>query len=340
MCTFDYVKKNIKNGVYLWGAGANGIWVLDFCHDNGINVVGFIDSDTKKHGKIFGGVECISYHEYKERNDNKLVLVVTKHFVNDVLEEHSDDEHFYAFDAWLAQKYDADYRKLVFEDEKSYRTLDAVLACMKNISVKELYDVAEGKQYFCISPFWGKNNETFVDLGAYTGETAEQFINSVGGSFKKIYAFEPSEKQFNAMQIRKKRLCEEWAIEPEKIVTEKCCVGNVNGYLCFDNSTVSTNNRISENGSEQVRSVTIDSYFADKDITFLKADIEGAELEMLKNGEQVIRRCRPKLAICVYHRPDDLLNIYRFVNELGLGYKFKLRHHSCEVTETVLYCYI
>ncbi len=340
MQTFEAIDNKIKDGIYLWGACTNGIWVLDFCNSHGIKVLGFLDSDAQKHGKIVSGVPCISYQEYIERNDDRVILVTTKHFVSDVLKDYIDDEHFYAFDCWFAQKNESAYRKLSFEDDRSYKTLDAVLLCMIKSNVKELYNVATGKQYFGISPFWGNDNEIFVDLGAYTGETIEQFINSVGGSFNRVYAFEPSEKQYNAMQIRKKRLCEEWAIEPEKIVTEKACVGDKDGYLYLDNSTVSTNDHISDSGTEKVRSETIDTYFKDKDISFLKADIEGAEYGMLKNAETVIRRCRPKLAICVYHRPDDLLNIYNFIDGLNLGYKFRLRHHSCEVTETVLYCYI
>jgi FkbM family methyltransferase len=72
-------------------------------------------------------------------------------------------------------------------------------------------------------------------------------------------------------------------------------------------------------------------------IDFIKMDIEGAELEALKGSEAVLRRFRPKLAITVYHDFKDFWEIPKFLDRLGLGYRFYLRHFTIHAEETVLF---
>ena len=82
----------------------------------------------------------------------------------------------------------------------------------------------------------------------------------------------------------------------------------------------------------------IDEAIAEGDkVTFIKMDVEGAELESLKGAEKTIRRDKPKLAICIYHKPEDMWTIPLYIKELVPEYKLYIRHHSSGVCETVLY---
>jgi FkbM family methyltransferase len=72
-------------------------------------------------------------------------------------------------------------------------------------------------------------------------------------------------------------------------------------------------------------------------IDFIKMDIEGSELAALRGAEASIRRWRPKLAISLYHRPEDFFAIPAWIDSLGLGYRFYLDHYSIHHEETVLY---
>ena len=72
-------------------------------------------------------------------------------------------------------------------------------------------------------------------------------------------------------------------------------------------------------------------------VTFLKMDIEGSELAALRGAERIIREQRPKLAICVYHKPEDMWEIPSFILSCHPDYKLYLRHHSMLADETVLY---
>jgi hypothetical protein len=66
-------------------------------------------------------------------------------------------------------------------------------------------------------------------------------------------------------------------------------------------------------------------------------DIEGAELSALQGAEETIRAFKPKLALSVYHKPNDLTVIPRYLNGLGLGYEFFLDHFTVYEGETVLF---
>jgi len=72
-------------------------------------------------------------------------------------------------------------------------------------------------------------------------------------------------------------------------------------------------------------------------VDFIKMDIEGAELDALKGAEASIRKHRPKLAISLYHKPDDFDSIPRYLAGLDLGYRFYLDHHTIYQNETVLF---
>lgn len=72
-------------------------------------------------------------------------------------------------------------------------------------------------------------------------------------------------------------------------------------------------------------------------ITFIKMDIEGSELEALKGAKETIKQFKPKLAICVYHKKEDLLEIPQYILSLNPGYKLFLRNAASIPTDVVLY---
>jgi FkbM family methyltransferase len=92
--------------------------------------------------------------------------------------------------------------------------------------------------------------------------------------------------------------------------------------------------------SGKTSTLTIDDFVQRNNIErldFLKLDIEGAEMEALKGARNTIIKHRPKLAIALYHDVEDFLKIPRFINELGLGYKFFIDHFTIHHEETILF---
>lgn len=95
--------------------------------------------------------------------------------------------------------------------------------------------------------------------------------------------------------------------------------------------------RIDENGSNDIYTESIDQILQGKKATFIKMDVEGAELDSLKGAKDTIKNFKPKLAICIYHKPNDIIQIPEFILECRDDYKFYIRHYTSCNYETVLY---
>ena len=72
----------------------------------------------------------------------------------------------------------------------------------------------------------------------------------------------------------------------------------------------------------------------------IKMDIEGAELDALRGAEGTISKYKPLLAICVYHKRDDLLTIPEYIKSIVPEYRLFLRAYERTTTELVLYAVV
>ena len=187
-------------------------------------------------------------------------------------------------------------------------------------------------QYFNEEIIRFNSGEIFADVGCLDCGTDIEFIKRCP-DYKKIIAFEPDERNVE--------ICEN-IIKREKIRDIE-----INKYgLCDKKETLSffagdgKLSRISDDGNVIMNVDALDSIIKDDKITFLKMDIEGSELKALHGARKIIQRDKPKLAICVYHKPEDIIEIPLYINFLVPEYKFYMRHYSIDSAETVLYAII
>lgn len=88
------------------------------------------------------------------------------------------------------------------------------------------------------------------------------------------------------------------------------------------------------------RVYALDDYLVGKPVTFIKADVEGMEMALLKGAQKTIQQFKPKMALCTYHYPSDLYEIAEYVRSLVPEYQFKLRQHTPLFGDFVLYCHV
>jgi len=197
------------------------------------------------------------------------------------------------------------------------------------------------QQYRCITSHHDIEvaaGDTVIDAGACYGDTALYFAHRVGESGQ-VFSFEFMP---NNIKIFEENLALNSELAPRiEIISNP--LWSISGLKLFVEG-VGPASRVTsarkDASSIEVQTLCIDDLVSSKNlehIDFIKMDIEGAELEALKGAEDVIRRCKPKLAISVYHNLHDFWAIPLWVESLDLGYCFYLRHFTIHAEETVLF---
>ncbi len=203
--------------------------------------------------------------------------------------------------------------------------------CIYNL-VNYMIDIDPG-QYFNPDFIRFEESEIFIDAGCLDLKTPA-LMKKYCSTLHKVYAFEPDPESYRRC-LKNKQLFENEIIElvPYATWSEKT-------KLFFDGLSDGAS-RIDNNGSVCIQAMPIDEVVDKKDrITFIKMDVEGAELESLKGAKETIQRCKPKLAICIYHKLEDMTEIPLYIKSLVPEYKLYVRHHSNSSAETVLYAVI
>ena len=189
-----------------------------------------------------------------------------------------------------------------------------------------------GTPYFDIRDFKPQKNELFIDAGGCDGDTTKfyffKWLEDYGMNGKSI-VFEPNPILFNDCMENLKD-CDNVKVVNKGLWHKKETLKFQKNGAC---------SCIDSDGEEAIEVISLDEYLKDEKepVTFIKMDIEGAELNALKGAEQTIKKYKPKLAICIYHKPEDVWEIPNLLLEFVPDYKFYIRHHSLSYAETVLY---
>lgn len=205
-----------------------------------------------------------------------------------------------------------------FEDQDSKELLAHAL--LYRVTLDDRYAVgvkSDEPQYFDHNLISLGTDTIFVDAGGYNGDTLRDFMNVSGGQFEYYYFFEPvpallaqAEAGVTDPRIEFLPYCL-WDRDETVSFTE-CASNNMSGYAVQGMGGVDTN------------AVSLDHFLDGKPVTFIKMDIEGAEMRALRGAENSIKAYRPTLAISAYHMPNDLADIYLFCESIG-GYRLYLR---------------
>jgi FkbM family methyltransferase len=253
----------------------------------------------------------------------------------------------YQFSCWK-QKKRINFLKSILSDELSVKTLCCAMRahqtrnykCLQHVydnSFERFYTYPSGEsiafdssQYFPTDFIKLSQEEVFVDGGGFIGDTALNFIEKTQNEFKHIHIFEPIKDNYEKMQ-------QNLTTDSEKIKMYNVGLYSSEKDVFFDQR--SSASKINKQGEISVKLVSLDNYLSEecrKEITYIKLDIEGAELEALKGMRETILKYKPKLAICIYHKPKDLWEIPLFIHDLEPSYKLFIRQHQ-PVYETVCY---
>lgn len=186
-------------------------------------------------------------------------------------------------------------------------------------------------QYFdLMSP---GQHETFVDCGCYDVSTAFRFAGWCGSmGYDRIWCFEPDRNSY--------RKCKKLCAGLKNCTVHPYGISDKTGTVPFQSGR-EEESRIAKPEDvvtgEVIDTIVLDEFLRGEQVTFIKMDIEGAELDALKGASNLIREQKPKLAISVYHKDEDIIEIPKLLLGLRPDYKLYIRHYSLLLNETVLY---
>lgn len=234
------------------------------------------------------------------------------------LKDHIDDY------IWLYERLE-DYRskKLLLAILSNWYSFDIITT---QTALEKNYD-----QYYDLDLIKPTENEVFVDVGAYTGDSIVSYIHNYGvKNYKKIYGYEMTKKSFTVLQNTIQYY--------PNIVVKNKAVADQKKKLYFQEHEDASANSIVDQSNYEIEAVSLDEDITEP-ITMIKMDIEGAEEMALIGSKNHIKKETPKLLISVYHNHEDLWKLPKLIDNLVPEYQFHLRCYGNHIfpTEIVLF---
>jgi FkbM family methyltransferase len=171
-----------------------------------------------------------------------------------------------------------------------------------------------------------------VDGGCWLGDATCVFSNAVGPEGK-VFAFDPLDVHIEVLRYNARHFaCPNVTIMPFGLADHNFASGACQAGGYNPGFSVRGNSAPLRTLDDCVESGEIDR------VDFIKLDIEGSEFDAIRGASGVIEKFRPRLAISLYHSPDDLFRIILHIKERHPFYRMFFDHYTIYIAESVLYC--
>ena len=336
--------KNCGKPIILYGMGDGADKVLAGFEKYGIKASGVMASDAFVRGQSFHGFTVQKLSDFEEAYSDFVVAlcfasqleevmsvikgVAAKHHMVvpsvPVFGNHVFDDTFITENR---EEMNAAYQ--LFADERSRQVYENVLKFYYTGDISLLDEITTDKDEAFETILKLNDNEFYVDLGAYNGDTIDEFLHYGKGQYRKIVALEPNAKNYQKLS--------EHCADMKNIQLWQLGAYSRNTVLEFNNKA-GRNSAIAESGVE-TRVAAVDSILCGAAASYIKADVEGADYETLLGLKNTLKHFKPKLNFSAYHRFEDIFRLTLLINELNPDYKIYLRHHPyIPAWDTNLYC--
>lgn len=321
--------KESGESVVIYGMGNGADKVLDEFIRLEIPVIGVTASDDFVRGQSFRGFKVKKLSEFE---GDFIVAVAFASCIPDVM------NHIYSlcekyrvivpcvpvfgndiFNRDFIEKNKAEIERAyeLFEDEESKRIYRGCVEFMFGGELDALESITSNKDEAFENILKLNNEEIFLDLGAYRGDTVEEFLHYTKGEYESIIALEPDRRSYKKLVA--------YAENKKNIVTVQKAVSGKDS-VAFFNAAAGRQSSFSDKGDE-IETVTVDTLANNKNITYLKMDVEGAEYEAFCGAEKTLKTQKPKLNIALYHKSEDIFLLPLKIASINPEYRFYIRKH-------------
>ena len=336
--------QNEERPIFLYGMGLGAEKILAEFEQHNIKAEGIFASDEFVRGHSFKGYLVQKYSDICAQYDDFCVVLCFATRLDNVLDNirKINSRHtVYAPDVPVAgdglftrefvAQHDDEFEYIYnnLADEESKRVYLDVIRYKVSGKIGYLLDTFAEKDEIYSNILRLGDNENIIDLGAYDGDTVQEFIMATGNKYRHITALEPDPKNYKKL-VRN-------VGELPNISCINMGVWDKKDTLIFS-AQAGRNSRLSGTGNT-VEVTDIDSL--NIPATFIKMDVEGSELKALKGAENTIVTHSPKLYVCAYHRNEDLFVLPKTIWSFCKDYKIYFRHSKyIPAWESNFYCVI
>ncbi len=318
--------KTTDRPIVLYGMGNGAQKIICELKKIGKTPSGVFASDGFVRGHSFCGMPVMSYAEAKAKFNDMIVLVSFGTQLDDVLaniKKIAGETTLFApdlaviGDGILTKEYLKDNKKQIefiysrLADDQSKKVFKNVIDYKLSGNINYLFDCETTPDEAYDNILKLNDNESYIDLGAYRGDTVQEFLEHTNG-FNKIYAVEPDIKSY-------KKLVNAYG---DKATCINAAVSDSVGKVPF-NTKNSRSSAVGEGGT-LIDSISVDSL--DCPASYIKMDVEGNEFSAILGAKRTIKAYSPKLNVAAYHRVYDLIDLPLEVLNINPNYKVYLRH--------------
>lgn len=324
--------------IVLYGMGNGADKIVDWCEAHNVKISGIFASDEFVRGQLFRGFTVEKYSAIIERLGHDILIVIAfaserpevlARFKELAAEHDVVAPHLPLFKEaelvsreWLklyAKELQYVYDKLA--DDASRKVFADTLNYKLSGKVSYLFACETQRFEDLQSIFTFSDKENYLDLGAYNGDTVQEFLQLTENKCGSIIAVEPDRRN-----CRKLRTLRDSLNLDDRFVVHEAGVWNEKTVLSFSDSGGRQSTFIDASKAE-VNVDTIDDFADGRAISYIKMDVEGAELQALEGGRDTIAKHMPKMFVAAYHYDADLFRLPLAIWQLVPDYKIYLRKH-------------
>lgn len=337
--------QNTEDPIIMYGTGNGADKVMDKLAEYNISLSGVTASNGFVRKRTFRGFDVYPLSHFEEIYESFTVIVTFGTSVPEVMENIVSvaEKHRLLVPCVPVTGTEVFDRKFFSENAKKIEDAYSLMADTLSRKVYEGYiDFLYGGELSVLNEITTPENEafenilklsrkeTYVDIGAYRGDTVDTFLKYCGNHYEKIICAEPDVKSFSKLTEHCKNL--------KNTVLFNAAVTDTDGEVGFNDAH---GRQSSIGGTHSVRALTLNTLCENTHPTYIKIDSEGCENEILSVGSDILKTYSPKLNVAVYHKSADVFTVPLLINRINPDYKIYLRHHPyIPAWDTLVYCNI
>ena len=335
--TLDRIKES-KFPIIMWGCGDVARNLMKILSENNIYIDGIAVDVNLKMNEL-GDIEIHDFEYYCSKYEKFNIIIGHSHYEleDQIRRRYNNIQEVFTLSSvinivpieleYIKENIKEIYKAYsILEDEKSKEYFIQYINARLNNDYRliqcDSYNEKFNNEIFDI------NNEDYLDLGAYTGDTIYKYLEATNGKYKNIYAIEPSKKSYEV-------LCNSFSTYPN-MYFYNIGTWNERTKLYFEGEKAATYISKKQNGIE-VPVDRLDSIIHDKEVSFIKINFRFGVVETLEGGKRILRENKPKLAINISLDKELFFKVPCILKRINPEYKIYMRFEARQLSRFILY---